>query len=477
VKNTPPGSASWATSTAFPARRDDEQKEPDNVNENVHGSSDGVRSNTADAVVIGGGIVGVCTALYLQQTGRKVTIVERGTPGAAASGHNGGVFNVGECVPTGTPGVIRALPRMLVDPLSPLVIRYRYLPRLAPWMTRFLLASTPKRVEKISAALQNLTDRAMDCYDPLLEDSAAASLMHEGGLVIAYQSDEAFNGDRFARDLRTRRGAKFDVLEEAGVEVLDPALAGRFRHVVHRPLPRFTLDPERFTRALADDFVLRGGTVHEAIADGFERRNGRVQAVSTSSGAIRADTVVLAAGAWSRRLSRQLGLDVPLDTERGYGVHLANPGISLRLPTIVSDFHIALRPTPTGVQVAGVDELASVDAPPRYELLDRVLRGARKVFPELRTDHSTRWMHLRPSMPDSLPVIGQVPGYGNAYVAFGHGHKGLCLGGITGKLVQQLIDDEPTTVDLEPYQPTRFSLRRYWPPSRRKSGHSTMVNR
>jgi glycine/D-amino acid oxidase-like deaminating enzyme len=416
-------------------------------------------SDTTDAVVIGGGIVGVCTALYLQRTGRKVTVVESGTPGSGASGHNGGVFNVGECVPTGTPGVIRSVPRMLVDPLSPLVIRYRYLPRLAPWLTRFVLASRAKRVEEISVALQNLTDRAMEGYDPLLEGSAAESLVHDGGVLYTYRTDEGFNGDHYSIELRTRRGTKFDVLDDAGISALDPALSGRFRHAVHALSPKFTLDPERFTQALANDFIVRGGTIHRATADTFERRNARVDAVITSSGAIRADTVVIAAGAWSRRLTRRLGLDVPLDTERGYGVHLPDPGLELRLPVIVSDFHVALRSTPTGLQLSGVDELAGVDAPPRYELVDRVVRGAQTVFPELRIESATRWMHRRPSMPDSLPVIGQVPGWGNVYAAFGHGHKGLCLGAITGKLVQQLMDGSSTSIDVEPYRPTRFSLR------------------
>jgi len=416
-------------------------------------------SHPVDAVVIGAGIVGICTALYLQRSGRKVTVVEPGSPGAGASGHNGGVFNVGECVPTGTPGVIRSVPRMLVDPMSPLVIRFRYLPRLAPWLTRFVLASRAKRVEEISVALQNLTDRAMEGYDPLLEGSAAESLVHEGGVLYTYRTDDGFNGDHYSIDLRTRRGTKFDVLDDAGIGALDPALAGRFRRAVHALSPRFTLDPERFTHELADDFILRGGTIHKATADGFETRNGRVQAVVTSSGAIHADAVVIAAGAWSRRLTRRLGFDVPLDTERGYGVHLPDPGLELKMPVIVSDFHVAFRPTPLGIQLSGVDELAGVDAPPRYELTERVVRGARTVFPELRVHGATRWMHRRPSMPDSLPVIGQVPGYGNAYAAFGHGHKGLCLGAITGKLVQQLIDGNPTSIDIEPYRPTRFFVR------------------
>jgi D-amino-acid dehydrogenase len=437
------------------------EQEHDNVSD-TGDVSDRAGSTNADTVVIGGGIVGICTARYLQRTGRAVSLVEPGSPGAGASGHNGGVFNFGECVPIGTPDVIKAVPRMLVDPMSPLVIRWRYLPRLAPWLTRFILASRAKRVEEISIALHRLTDSAMGGYAPLLEGSAADALVSDGGVLYAYQTDESFDGARFTMDLRNRRGTKIDILDDSGISALDPVLTGRFRHAMHSVTARFTLDPERFTHALAEDFIRDGGAIHAATAHGFERHNGRVEAVTTSAGSIRTESVVIAAGAWSTRFTRQLGFDVPLEAERGYGVHIEDPGISFRLPTIVSDLHLAFRPTPTGTQIAGVDELASADAPARPELTKRLVQGAEEVFPELRTDRMTWWMHCRPSMPDSLPVIGRVPGVSNAFMAFGHGHKGLCLGAITGKLVQQLMDGEAMSVDLEPYRPTRFSIRRRW---------------
>lgn len=155
-------------------------------------------------------------------------------------------------------------------------------------------------------------------------------------------------------------------------------------------------------------------------------------------------------------LARQLGLKVPLCAERGYGVHLPDPGVTLKLPMVAVDFHLAFRQTPTGLQVIGVDELARVDAAPDYKLTKRLIRGAKTLFPDLGVSGATRWMHSRPSTPDSLPVIGVAPQYDNAYMAFGHGHKGLGLGGITGKLIQALVDRKPIGVDLEPYSPTRF---------------------
>jgi D-amino-acid dehydrogenase len=414
----------------------------------------------ADTVVIGGGIVGICTALYLQRTGRTVTIVERGEPAAGASGHNGGIFAVDECVPTGTPEVIRSVPRMLRDPTSPLSIQWRYLPRLVPWLGRFVLASRSSRVEEIAVALQNLTARGIEAYQPLVEGSDAAALVHQGGMVFAYESADGFAASAPIRELRARHGVTFEVLDAAGLAAFDPALGGgQFSHGVHMPQWHFTSDPRELGRRLVAQFVSAGGAVRCAEVGGFERRGGRVEAVVTAHERIPAGSVVIAAGAWSHRLARQLGLHVPLTAERGYGVDLPLPSIELRVPAVLADVHVGVRNHATGIRLLGVDELAGVDAPPRFGLTDRLLRVARRAFPELRTDGANPWMHSRPSLPDSLPVIGAVPGVANAFVAFGHGHKGLCLGAITGQLVQQLMDGQETAVDLTPYRPSRFRWR------------------
>jgi D-amino-acid dehydrogenase len=401
-------------------------------------------------------MVGVCTALYLQRSGHQVTVIERLRPGDGASGHNGGIFSIGN-IPTATPGVVRSVPHMLRDPLSPLAIRWSYLPRLAPWLVRFLLASRPTEVERLSVALYSLLDRAMDAYRPLLARDGAAPLVRTDGLLYAYRHDRSFAGAQFDVELRRRRGVALEVLDQAAIGELDPALAGRFRHGVYLPAAEFTPDVQRLNRTLADHVVAGGGRLVQADVVGFETRGDRVEAVSTTAGRVPAEATVLAAGAWSRPLARRLGVRVPLDTERGYGVDLPRPGLELTVPVICMDHHVALTPTATGVRLAGTAELAGLSAPANPARADRLIEAARVLFPELGTEGARRWMSYRPSTPDSLPVIGRAPRYRNAYLAFGHGHVGLTLGAITGQLVQELIDDRPPTVDLTPFRPTRFS--------------------
>ena len=412
---------------------------------------------TTDLVVIGGGIVGVCVALHALATGRRVTVAERGTPGWSASGHNAGVLAVAEPMPTGEPAVVRKVPRMLRDPLSPLAIRWSYLPPLAPWLVRFMLASRGRRVEAIGESLYGLTAHVLDAYRPLLDACPqAARLVRDGGALQVYGEDASFAGAQLALRLRRRLGASFDVLDDDGIAAQDPFLAGRFRHAIHFPDWWSTTDPEALTLALADQFQDRGGAMLRAEVHRLVVRGSAVRGVETSAGDIDAGETVIAAGAWSRRLVRQLDFDVPLDTERGYGVDLPTPGFGLRFPVVSGDHHFAMTPLRTGLRLAGTAELAGLAAPPNYARADTLVKAARLAFPELQTEGARPWMAFRPSMPDSLPVIGRAPRHEGVYLAFGHGHKGLGQAAITGKLIRELLDDEEPTVDLTPFRPTRF---------------------
>jgi D-amino-acid dehydrogenase len=297
----------------------------------------------------------------------------------------------------------------------------------------------------------------MDGYRPLLAETAAAALVQSGGLLTVYGSEAAFAADGFAHGLRARRGVKLNVLDGPAIERLEPALGGRFSYAIHTLEPFFTPDPQRFGSALAESFITRGGSLVHGTVVGFERTADHVTSVITNGGAIRTDSVVISAGVWSSPLAKQLGLRVPLIAERGYGVEIPDPGVGVDLPVIFADLHVGFRSNASGLVVMGIDELASVAAAPRYSLTERLIKAARQVFPNLRTDGAAPWMHCRPSLPDSLPMIGRAPGYRNAYLAFGHGHKGLGLAGITARLVQELIDGTSPSVDLAPFSPIRFT--------------------
>jgi glycine/D-amino acid oxidase-like deaminating enzyme len=430
-----------------------------------------MQNEQADVVVVGAGIVGACTALALQRTGRSVTLIERGEPGSEASGHNGGAF-WGDCMPVGTPEVIRALPRMLVDPMSPLAIRWRDVPRLTPWLTRYALASRRRRVEEISLALGALTSRGVEAYRDLTADFDVEDIFEQKGILSGYSKLSSFESGSKTFELRRRRGVPYEVLDADSVGSREPLLAGKVACGVYFPSARYTTDPQRFTNVLVAEFEAAGGRRLKTEATGFDVRGDVVATVRTGVGEVSAGAVVICAGPWSRKLLRMLRADVPLEVERGYGIDLPAPGMSLACPFVFEDHHVAFSPHRDGLRLSGRNELAGLAAPPKFRLADNLLRSAKELFPDLETQGASRWMRSRPSTPDSLPVIGPAPRHRNAYLAFGHGHKGLGTGAITARLIRELIDGDEPTINLAPYQLSRFGFR-----YRSNSGGPTAVRR
>lgn len=405
--------------------------------------------------MIGAGIVGVCCALYLQRAGRQVVLIDPAAPGSEASRSNAGIITSGDVVPIGTPGVLRRVPRMLLDPLAPLTIRPTYLPRIAPWLARFILSSRPARVEQISVALGRLVADGIASYEPLIADAGAEFLIRREGLLYIYQADKAFEGATRSLDLKRRRGVEFRILDPGEVARMEPSIAS-VRRAVHYPKTLYTVDPGRFVETLARHFQDRGGALAREAVTGFRLDRSGPTAVLTDRGSHPSDAVVVAAGAWSRELALQLGTRVPLDTERGYVMMLPDPGVSPRVAMISGDHHVAITPMADGLRLSGTVEFAGLRAPANPARADKLGRASGHIFPEVNLTGATWWMSHRPSMPDSLPVIARSPRYRNVFFAFGHGHNGLGFAAITGKLISELAGGRETSVDVTPFSVQRF---------------------
>ena len=219
-------------------------------------------------------------------------------------------------------------------------------------------------------------------------------------------------------------------------------------------------NPLRLVQSLAETFVRNGGVIRRVAAEGFDIVDGKVIAVATSEGREPASEVVLAAGAWSKPLAAKLGDAVPLDTERGYHVMLKDPEVAPRIPTMAAEGKFVATPMEPGLRFAGTVEFAGLEAPPDWRRARALLQQGQDMYPELARDipdeRLSLWMGFRPSMPDSLPVIGPSSRYGNAFYAFGHGHVGLVGGSMTGRVVADLVAGRAPTIDLAPFSATRF---------------------
>ena len=406
--------------------------------------------------VVGAGMVGTCCALYLQNEGFDVTLVDRGGPGEAASFGNLGGFGVASCPPAAMPGVLRKVPGMLLDADAPLKLRWGHTVKALPWFLSFIANARRDRVEANAAARQSLLDKVHEAFDPLVAEAGAGHLMSRTGLMFTFESEESFRAASYAFDLRRRNGVQMDLLDSDEARQVQPALSPAVVRAYRVADFSHTVNPLGLVQALASLFKLRGGRLERRTVRGFDIGPEGVRALRTDEGDMPVGNVVVAAGVWSRRLAAMLGTRVPLEAERGYHAMFRDTDVAMNGGIISVDRHVAVTPMAEGVRVGGVAEFAPPEAPPDPRVAARVRRHGEALFPGLKGARITEWMGPRPSHPDSKPVIGRSPRFPNAWFAFGHDHLGLTMGGITGKLISELAAGRPPSVDLSPFRPDRF---------------------
>ena len=406
--------------------------------------------------IVGAGIVGACCALALRREGFDVALLDSGVPGSGCSSGNAGLISASGCVPIGMPGTIWRVPRLLVDPGAALSIDWRYLPKLAPWLYRFLRACSPRRVEQTSIALTQLLVRSAAAYRELLGETDYLDLIRGGGFLYTYERLEAFEAARAGHDLRRRRGIRLHVLEPDQIRQMDPALAPIYQRAVHFPDSHYTVNPQRLVQRIAARFEHEGGEIVRTRVGRLVFDSRGHAAADTDTGRRKLDLVVVCAGAHSKDLARQCGTAIPLDTERGYHAMLPNPGIAAKVPILSGDHDFAVTPMEQGLRLAGTIELAGLSAPPRYSRAENLLKAASRMYRGLETAGATFWMGFRPSMPDSLPVISRVPGNAQAFIACGHGHLGMTFGAITGLIIRDLVLGLQGPLDVGPFRADRF---------------------
>ena len=411
-------------------------------------------------VVIGAGIVGMASATYLQRDGHRVVVLDPGEPGEGASYGNAGCLNGSSVVPMSMPGVLAKVPQWLMDPAGPLSIRLGYLPRLVPWLYRFIRAGRPDLVREQARALRTLLAPSVEMYRALAESVGAADLIHRSGLLMVYRSEASFSADAAGNRLRSDNGVRVDELSQDEVRQLEPSLSRAY--VRGRVISEngYCGNPLRFTQSLARAFIAAGGEIRCERAQSFTFVEDRVDGVVTAGGRSPASAVVVAAGAWSKPLAAQLGARVPLDTERGYHAMIKDPEVRPRLPVMDADAKFVATPMEHGLRMAGTVEFAGLAAAPDWRRARVLLTQGREMFPALARDAGEErvalWMGFRPSLPDSLPVIGRSRATPDVIYAFGHGHVGMTAAPMTGKIVADLVAGRPPAIDITPFSPRRF---------------------
>ncbi len=410
-------------------------------------------------LVVGAGIVGLSLAFRLRQGGAEVTVVDPEPPGeGGASFGNAGAISASSVVPLALPGVLRDVPRMLLDPAAPLRVPASYWLRAAPWLARFVAAARPAAVDRASSALDALLRLALEQHAALARDVGVPDLIQPVGHLYVYRDEAQLAKDATGWAMRRAVGARVERLDRAGIEALEPAVGPAYRVGVFLPDHAHCASPARYGRAVGEAFVRAGGTVARDRVRALNVAAGRVTGATGEAATYDADEVVVAAGAWSARLLAPLGIRIPMETQRGYHLNLRDAGVSPTRPVIPADRKVFVTPMEDALRVAGTVEFGGLDRAPDPERARLLLDDLAAVFPDARGgDARDFWMGHRPCLPDSVPVIGPSKRLGGLWFAFGHGHLGLTGSAPTAAMLAPAILGAPTNADLAPYAAERFA--------------------
>lgn len=408
--------------------------------------------------IVGAGVVGLSTALWLQRQGVKVTIIDRQAPGNGASFGNAGLFADYARLPFANMDALKSLPNMLLDKKSPLSLQAGYMLNLIPYGWRFVRACMDKNYQHGRAALTEIQNLTVAADNALFDQTATRNLIKAEGCLGLFSTTESYQA---ARDgslaERARQGVAMELLSATEVKALEPDIADFHAGGVFYPNTRFTLSPVQLCQRYSEEFLRVGGELlcEDVIAIQPAAEMSQGVDVQLHNETRKFDRLVVAAGAASTNLLKTIGLKVPVVSERGYHLTLNGEGRTINRPVGWLDKAIFITPMQDGLRVAGTAEFAAEDAPRNEEKVNVMLEHASEMLgaePEVKSS----WVGSRPSTPDSLPVIGQVPGCPQVSLAFGHGHLGVTLGAITGQLIGEQMLGLKTAMDLTPFAVTRF---------------------
>ena len=412
-----------------------------------------VRHVNVEIAVLGAGVVGLAIAEALVAEGHEVVLVDPDPPGSGASYGNAGTIADYAVMPVGTPQVLWALPQLLFNRNSPLAIRPGALPQLLPWLARFAVQSLPAAAARNAAALAYLLIGAKPLWQDLAGRIGAGDLLQQRGCLYLYETASAFRAAEADMAARREMGVAVELISPAALATLEPGLPEVAGGAAFFPDAAFFTDPGAMVERLRAAAMQHAGF----LAGRVERLTRQFDGIIVEGLGFRlhAKKVVLATGAHGRDLARQVGDAVPLDTERGYHVEwdMAEPRLSRPACPTKRGFYLC--PMEGRLRVAGTVELGGLNAPPSPHRIRRLVEGARAIFPDLGEPDRT-WMGFRPSMPDSLPVIGPSQGGGDVIHAYGHGHIGLTLAPITARLVADLVAGREPERAILAYSPARF---------------------
>lgn len=408
-------------------------------------------------VVVGAGIIGAAIAFELQRRGKSVVLIDRDQPGRGASFGNMASIAVTEFMPISRPTTWARIPGWLMDPEGPIRFRPGYMPKLMPWLLRFLAAGRPSRVAELEKAGANLCQRVYDDLLPMLKAAGVPDVLSEEGCLSLYANQAEFESDREHIEIIERFGFDCPVLTGDQLRELEPAISPVITKAILFPKNKSIRDPYRLVTTLVDRFCEMGGVLQTGEVKAVDCNDGAVKAVVLADGRrIFCKEAIFAAGAYTGRLSQLIGEKIPLETERGYHTQIMAPGISLHHSIIWPAKAFMVTPTAGGIRIGGTVEMAGLEAAPDYRRARVLVKRAKEALTDLQVSETSEWMGHRPALPDTVPIISRSAKVSGVFYATGHGHLGLTYSATTARLIADLVTGQTPPLDLTPYRVDRF---------------------
>ena len=404
--------------------------------------------------IIGAGIQGVCNALFLQKKGFQVTLFDRDEPGNAASYGNAGHFSPYASVPLNRTDILTDIPSMLLSSRGPLALKWNYIFKMIPWFSKFLINCSNKNMKHTAKYMHQILDLSLPAYDELFDEIQLDNLVENKGIMYVW-TNENLKSRELEIKMREELGVKQKLLSPKEIHDLEPNLKPFYDGGVFYDYARHTRNPKKILIKLFDLFLKKGGKFLKLDIKDLEF-DEKTPVIKSDSQRFIFDKIVIACGAFSKKLTDKLFENIPLDTERGYHVHFKGFDHLISRPVVYANRGFGMTPMEQGLRVVGTVEFGGLNNPLTKSRVKNLILNAKDMVDGL-PDHEDEWLGFRPTLPDFLPIIGPSKHYENVFYSFGHHHLGWTLGAISGKIITKMIAEENSNLDLKPYSSLRFS--------------------
>ncbi len=412
-----------------------------------------------DVVIVGGGAIGLCSAYYLNRQGAAVTVIDRGEMGHGCSLHNAGYVCPSHFVPLASPGIIAQGLRWMLNPVSPFYLKPRLNAGFPRWAWLFRNSCTDHNVRRSMFLLRDLGNASLRLYRDLAYGGGLRFEFSTRGLLILYRTGRGERACREEHELASEVGIRAELLDAARVGELDSGIEMKASGGLYFP-DDCHITPAKFVQSMVASLE-EGGVklLPHTEVEGFEVSGGRIRAVRTRSGPVGAGEFVLAGGAWSPRLLRQLGVRLLLEAGKGYSVTIRRAERKPSIPVILNEARVAITPMGENLRVAGTMELAGLDLSITRRRVEAMLGAVPAYLGGIRPEDFREgevWAGLRPVSPDGLPYIGRFKSFSNLIAATGHAMIGISLAPVTGMIVSDLALGRSPAFDIRLLDPGRY---------------------